>query len=72
MVVKTYESSQLGITIKVDNNKCTGCGDCVDICPAEVYVIEDGKAIAVNIDECTECCACVEACPEEAIEHSSC
>lgn len=60
------------ITIVVDPDKCDGCGECVDICPAEVYVIEEGIAVPVNIDECTECCSCVEVCPTEAIEHSSC
>ncbi|HDY73806.1 MAG TPA: 4Fe-4S dicluster domain-containing protein, partial [Euryarchaeota archaeon] len=49
-----------------------GCGECVDICPAEVYTLVDEKSVAANIDECTECCSCVEVCPEEAIEHSSC
>ncbi len=60
------------VTIIVDPDACDGCGECVDICPAEVYVIEGGKAVPVNIEECTECCSCVEVCPTEAIEHGSC
>ncbi len=59
-------------TIKIDYDKCVGDGECVDICPAEVYVLVDEKSVATNPDECTECCSCVEVCPEEAIEHSSC
>jgi len=60
------------VNIVVDKEKCDGCGECVDICPAEVYEIKDGVAVPVNIEECTECCSCVEVCPPEAIEHDSC
>ena len=70
MVVKEFKSE--AVTIKVDFDKCNGCGECVEVCPAEVYELEDEKAHANNVEECTECCACVEACPEDAIEHSSC
>jgi NAD-dependent dihydropyrimidine dehydrogenase PreA subunit len=68
----TWKSEELEIEITVDYDKCTGVGDCVDMCPVEVFEVKDGKAVPVNIDECTECCACVTACPNEAIEHSSC
>lgn len=60
------------ITITVDYDKCTGAGECVTVCPVEIFALEGGKAIAQNIGECIECCACVSACPNDAIEHSSC
>jgi len=55
------------VKITVDEDKCTGCGTCVETCPSEVYEIIDGKSKPVNADECIECLACVEQCPEEAI-----
>ena len=67
-----YKSDSLGITIEIDHEKCDGDGECVDICPAEVFEMQNEKSVVINIDECTECCACVEACPQEAIKHSSC
>jgi NAD-dependent dihydropyrimidine dehydrogenase PreA subunit len=72
IIMPEWKSEELGITITVDYDKCTGVGDCVDMCPVEVFEVQNEKAVVVNIDECTECCACVTACPNEAIEHSSC
>lgn len=70
MNLKQWQSDE--VTIKIDYDKCTGHGACVDACPSEVYELQDRKAVAVNIDDCIQCCACVEACPETAIDHSAC
>lgn len=53
--------------VLVDKEKCTGCGECVDACPGEVYELMKGKAVAVNTDECHGCHTCEEVCPEKAI-----
>jgi NAD-dependent dihydropyrimidine dehydrogenase PreA subunit len=58
--------------IIVDTEKCVGCGECVDVCPSDVFELQDEKSVVVSPDECVECCACVEACPEDAITHDSC
>ena len=60
------------VSIEIDKDKCDGCGECVDICPSEVYEIKDKKSVVINLDECVECCSCVEVCPTEAITHESC
>lgn len=52
---------------KVDLDKCTGCGSCVDVCPNEVLEIENDKCKVARPDDCTECESCVEECPEGAI-----
>lgn len=51
----------------IDHEKCTGCGECVDTCPAEVLEMQDDKAVVINEDECLECESCVEVCESEAI-----
>jgi NAD-dependent dihydropyrimidine dehydrogenase PreA subunit len=71
-MMPTWEDKKLGVKITVDYDKCTGVGDCVSMCPVEVFELVDGKAVPSKISECTECCACVTACPNEAITHSSC
>ncbi|MFP4213129.1 MAG: ferredoxin [Desulfohalobiaceae bacterium] len=51
----------------IDEEKCEGCGECVDTCPAEVLEMQNGKAVVVNEDECLECESCVEVCEQGAI-----
>ena len=52
---------------EIDIETCTGCGECVEVCPTEVFEIQDGKSVIVQPEECIECGACVDACPEECI-----
>ena len=56
------------VAIKVDLEKCNGCGTCVDTCPVEVYEIKDEKAVPVKQEECIACKACEASCPNGAIE----
>lgn len=70
MVVKKYESDV--VTIEIDEDLCSGAGECVSVCPVNVYELENDKAIPSNIDECIECGLCVDSCPTGAIKHSCC
>jgi ferredoxin len=53
------------MSVKVDNEKCIGCGACLDACPVNALEIINGKAVINN--NCAECGACISACPIEAI-----
>ena len=53
--------------IELDAEKCVGCGECIDICPEDVYELQDGKSVPVNAEECVGCESCVEVCEEGAI-----
>jgi NAD-dependent dihydropyrimidine dehydrogenase PreA subunit len=53
--------------IFVDEDNCTGCGDCLQVCPQEgAIVFQQAKAV-INHDLCTSCAACLTACPQAAI-----
>jgi len=54
-------------TLRLDREKCTGCGMCVQVCPHEVYQIKNRKAVIVDRDACMECGACSRNCHFEAI-----
>ena len=46
----------------VDLRKCTGCGECVKICPVQVYELDpDGTRNPVNAGECVGCMSCVKS-----------
>jgi NAD-dependent dihydropyrimidine dehydrogenase PreA subunit len=50
--------------IEVDPEKCDGCGECIGICPGEVFeIVESGKAFPARPDSCQVCCSCVVTCP---------
>ena len=51
----------------IDKGKCSGCGTCVDVCPSDVFVLEDEIPQVAAPEECIECSACVDNCPSEAI-----
>jgi len=54
------------MAVKVDLEKCTGCGRCVEVCPVEAIKVENEKATVDN-EECVDCGTCVDECPEDSL-----
>lgn len=57
----------MGYEVVVDHEKCVGCEECVEVCPVDVYEMEDEKSVPVNAEECLGCESCIEVCESEAI-----
>lgn len=53
--------------IHIDEDKCTGCGLCVDACHEGAIAMVDGKARLVRDDYCDGLGDCLPACPTDAI-----
>ena len=53
--------------ITIDEQKCQVCGECVKICPSEIYKIEGDHLSVGNSDECSGCQSCVSVCEKKAI-----
>ena len=53
----------------IDTKKCSKCGTCVEICPADVfYGSQRGEYPIVRYpEECWHADACVLSCPKDAI-----
>ncbi len=51
---------------KVNKQKCTGCGQCVDVCPTEAIAIVDEKA-KIEAEECICCETCLDECAVGAL-----
>jgi len=56
------------VEIKIDGDKCDGCGTCKDTCPVNVFEIVDGKSKVINLSECLVCRVCEVQCPNGAIK----
>ncbi len=53
--------------VKIDEEKCNGCGDCVNACAEGAIEIIDGKAKLVSEIYCDGLGACLGHCPQDAI-----
>ena len=53
--------------ITIDENRCTGCGQCIPNCPEGALQVIDGKARIINDLFCDGLGACIGHCPEGAI-----
>lgn len=53
-------------TLNLDQEQCTGCGRCIEVCPHQVLQL-DTKASIRDINRCMECGACAVNCPFSAI-----
>ena len=52
--------------VTVNQDVCSGCGECTNVCPAQMFALENSKAVVQN-NECLGCMSCVAVCPKEAI-----
>lgn len=55
--------------MKIDRDKCIGCGKCIPFCPIGAISLKDEGYAEINFDECAECSNCKrqEVCPVDAI-----
>jgi NAD-dependent dihydropyrimidine dehydrogenase PreA subunit len=51
----------------IDENTCTGCGICIDVCPHQALELVDGLAKLTKPELCDGIGECVEACPVQSI-----
>jgi len=69
MPIPTSRTHEAGHTV-IDQEKCTGCGLCVEVCSDAVIELIDGKAVATHKNSvfgCIGCGQCMAVCPEGAI-----
>lgn len=64
--MKGFTYLQNVATLQFERSRCTGCGRCVEVCPHQVFAIDD-RATILEINACMECGACAKNCPAAAI-----
>ena len=54
----------------IDEEKCIGCGACVELCPKKILYIDEksGKCKVTDESKCDRLRGCVKVCPVDAIK----
>jgi NAD-dependent dihydropyrimidine dehydrogenase PreA subunit len=66
-----YRYLKNGESLSIRGDTCTGCGECLRVCPHGVLELRDGKAAIRDRALCMECGACARNCPALAISVSA-
>jgi nitroreductase/NAD-dependent dihydropyrimidine dehydrogenase PreA subunit len=57
-------------TVSINNDLCTACGACVDVCPDKIFTFSNGTVtIAPHVD-CLRCWHCLSVCPPGAVSQA--
>jgi formate hydrogenlyase subunit 6/NADH:ubiquinone oxidoreductase subunit I len=51
----------------LDETRCTGCGDCVAVCPTACLEMSGPLPWLPRPADCVSCAVCAAVCPAEAI-----
>ena len=68
--------TQVGVTVKPlsrdiarNERRCSHCGVCVPLCPADAFVVEPStREVHFHDNQCIACGLCVKVCPLQAME----
>ena len=60
-----YKTKYYSDKLRVDEDKCIGCGKCEKLCPMNNIKIVDKKVVQNN--QCTMCYRCINNCPKQAM-----
>lgn len=53
--------------IRVDGEVCDGCGECMDICPTDVFELVGEDVIPTRPESCLYCLGCLGVCATGAV-----
>ncbi|MBN2733589.1 MAG: 4Fe-4S binding protein [Methanomicrobiaceae archaeon] len=59
---------RLDNSVKRDENECIDCGECISICPQDVFYFDEEWSIQMRIERCVLCGKCTSACPHGALK----
>lgn len=69
--IKNSAVPSLGVSssfiVNVDEEECTGCGDCIDRCQMDALTMK-GDIVVRDSERCIGCGLCISVCPTEALK----
>lgn len=54
------------VTVRIDDEKCTRCYECIDCCSTKALSLDKGIFVH-SAYECAYCEVCMDVCPEQCI-----
>jgi NAD-dependent dihydropyrimidine dehydrogenase PreA subunit len=51
----------------LDERRCSGCGDCVAVCPTDCLAMRGAVPFLIRPTDCVSCGLCVLVCPSAAL-----
>lgn len=61
------EVERLEDSVSRDEEECIDCGECISICPQNVFSFDEEWNITMEQENCVLCGKCVESCPHSAL-----
>ena len=61
------EAAQLGRQLFFAFDRCAACGECAQVCAAQVHQVQNGSH-RIDYSRCQACGSCVRACPNRALK----
>lgn len=60
----------------IDDNRCKGCGLCIDVCPRQILQFDKSRLNAIgyhpisvtDMSKCIACAMCARMCPDVVFE----
>ena len=52
----------------LDETRCSGCADCVAVCPTDCLIMQRAAPYLVRPTDCVSCGLCVLVCPSAALQ----
>jgi len=62
------EVKELNEYVSKDEERCTNCGACVSICPAEAFIMTESFKVEFDPDKCIACGLCLDVCSPGAMK----
>lgn len=62
------EREELNRVPRFIKSRCTGCGECLEVCPVDAVSGDaDKKQISIDSKQCIKCGTCVDSCEPGAL-----